>query len=62
MYSLRNPPYNAEDNLDAEYIIIEDWFGGYCGSPGLGGPRAYGLLDVGRTDGPSRYKAEDHLS
>ena len=44
MYSLRNPPCNAEDNLNAEYIIIEDWFRGYCGSPGLGGPRASGLL------------------
>ena len=30
------------------------------GSPGLGGPRASGLLDMGRTDGPSRYKTEDH--
>ena len=62
MYSSRNPPCNAEDNLNTEYIIIEDWFRGYCDSPGLGGPRASGLLDVGRTDGPSRYKAEDHLS
>ena len=44
MYSLRNPPCSAEDNLNAEYIIIEDWFRGYCGSPGLGGPRASGLL------------------
>ena len=33
-----------------------------CGIPGLGGPRASGLLDMGRTDGPLRYKTEDHLS
>ena len=32
----------AEDNLSAEHINIEDWFRGYCGSPGLGGPRASG--------------------
>ena len=42
VYSLRNPLCNAEDNLSAEYIIIEDWFRGYCGSPGLGGSRASG--------------------
>ena len=41
---------------------MEDYFRGYRGSPGLGGPRASGLLDVGQTNGPSRYKTEDHLS
>jgi hypothetical protein len=25
----RNPPCNAEDNLRAEHVIIEDWFRGY---------------------------------
>ena len=25
----RNPPCNAEDNLNAEHIVIEDWFRGY---------------------------------
>ena len=44
MYSLKNPPCHTEDNLSAEYIIIEDRFRGYCGSPGLGGPQASGLL------------------
>ena len=61
VYYSRNPPCNAEDNLSTKYIIIEDWFRGYCGSPGLGCPRASGLLDVSRTDGPSRYKTEDYL-
>ena len=25
----RNPPCNAEDNMCAEHLAIEDWFGGY---------------------------------
>ena len=25
----KNPPCNAEDNLCAELIVIEAWFGGY---------------------------------
>ena len=25
----RNPPSNVEDNLCAEHLVIEDWFGGY---------------------------------
>ena len=25
----RNPPCNAEDDLSAEHIVIEDWFRGY---------------------------------
>ena len=25
----KNPPCNAEDNLRAELIVIEAWFGGY---------------------------------
>ena len=47
----RNPPCNAEDNLRAGHLIIEAWFRGYGGSPGLRGPRASGLFDMGRTDG-----------
>ena len=38
-----NPPCNAEDNLRAGLIVIEAWFGGYRGSPGLGGVRMAGL-------------------
>ena len=47
----RNPPCNAEDNLRVEHLVIEAWFGGYGGSPGLRGPRASGLLAMGRADG-----------
>ena len=61
IFKNRNPYRNAVDNPRAERIVIEDWFRGYCGSPGLGGPRASGLLDMGRTDGSSSYKIEDHL-
>ena len=46
-----NPPCNAEDNLRAGHLAIEAWFMGYRGSPGLRGPRASDLLDMGRTDG-----------
>ena len=42
----RNPPCNAEDNLRAGLIIIEAWFRGYCGSPGLGGIRTAGLYTL----------------
>ena len=63
MYSLRNPPCNAEDNLSTKYIIIEDWFRGYCRNPGLGGPRASGLLMwaglMGRQD--ARWKIIPHV-
>ena len=63
VYSLRNLPCNDEDNLSAEYIIIEDWFRGYCGSPGLGGPLVYDLLLwaglVGRQD--TRWKIIPHV-
>ena len=62
MYYSRNPPRNGEDNLCAEHVVIEDWFRGYCGSPGLGGPRTSVLLDLGRTKGLSSYKEEYHLS
>ena len=41
----KNPPCNAENNLRARLIVIEAWFRGYLGSPGLGGPRTAGLLD-----------------
>ena len=41
-----NPPCNAEDNLRAGLLVIEARFRGYCGSPGLRGPRASGLLSV----------------
>ena len=46
-----NPPCNAEDNLRAELLVIEARFRGYRGSPGLRGPRASGLLSMGRTGG-----------
>ena len=51
----KNPPCNAEDYLRAGLIVIEAWFGGYLGNPGLGGPRTAGLytlaglLDYGDT-------------
>ena len=32
----RNPPCNAKNNLRAGLIVIEAWFRGYWGSPGLG--------------------------
>ena len=38
-----NPPCNAKDNMRAGLIIIEAWFRGYYGSPGLGGLRTAGL-------------------
>ena len=38
-----NPPCNAEVNLRAGLIVIEAWFGGYRGSPGLGGVQIAGL-------------------
>ena len=47
----KNPPCNAEDNLRAGLIAIEAWFGGYCGSPGLGGPRGSRTISFGRTVG-----------
>ena len=47
----RNPPCNAEDNLRAGHLVIEAWFRGYRGSPGLRGPRTAGLCSMGRTDG-----------
>ena len=42
----KNPPCNAEDNLRAGLIIIEAWFGGYRGSPGLRGPQTAGLYTL----------------
>ena len=60
VYCSRNPPRNAEDNLRAEHVVIEDTFRGYRGSHGLWSPQASGLLDMGRTDGLSRYKENDH--
>ena len=42
MFKRRNPPCDTEGNLHAEHIVIEDWFRGYRGSPGLGGPRCPG--------------------
>ena len=38
-------------NLRAGLLVIEARFRGYGGSPGLRGPRASGLLSMGRTDG-----------
>ena len=46
----RNPPCNAEDHERAEHLAIEDWFRGYCGSPGLRGPRESDLLSMGQTN------------
>ena len=43
---LENPPCNAEDNLRAGLIVIEAWFRGYRGSPGLGGIRTAGLYTL----------------
>ena len=34
-----------ETTLHAGLIVIEAWFRGYLGSPGLGGLRTAGLLD-----------------
>ena len=31
-----SPPCNAEDNISVGLGVIEAWFGGYRGSPGLG--------------------------
>ena len=42
----KNPPCNAEDNLRAGLIIIEAWFGGYRGSPRLGGLWTAGLYPL----------------
>ena len=42
----KNLPCNAEDNLHAGLIVIEAWFGGYRGSPGLGGIRIAGLYPL----------------
>ena len=42
----KNPPCNAEDNLHARLIVIEAWFGGYSGSPRLGGIRTAGLYPL----------------
>ena len=42
----RNPPCNAEDNLRAGLVVIEAWFRGYQGSPGLGGLRTAGLYPL----------------
>ena len=52
VFGKENPPCNAEDNLRAGHLVIEAWFRGYRGSPGLRGPWASDLLDMGRTDGP----------
>ena len=40
----RNPPWNVEDNLRVGHLVIEAWFTGYWGSPGLRGPQMAGLL------------------
>ena len=63
VYYSRNPPRNAEDNPHAEHVVIEDWFRGYCVSPGLEGPRASDLLMwaglMGRQD--TRSKILSHI-
>ena len=40
----RNPPCNDEDNQCAGHLIIEAWFRGYSGSPGLRGPQTSDML------------------
>src|SRR3954469_10143164 len=52
----RNPPCNVEDSLRVGLIVIEAWFTGYWGSPGLGGIRTAGLLDYEDT----RLKTSSH--
>ena len=42
----KNLPCNAEDNLHVGLIVIEAWFRGYLGRPGLGGPRTAGLYPL----------------
>ena len=42
----KNPPCNYKENLHTGLIVIEAWFGGYWGSPGLGGPRTAGLYTL----------------
>ena len=42
----KNPPCNVEDNLHPRLIVIEAWFRGYSGSPGLRGPRTAGLYTL----------------
>ena len=66
----KNPPCNAEDNLRAGLIIIEAWFRGYCGSPGLGGLRTAGLSPLAglsdyedtRLNTPSRVRMGLYLA
>ena len=43
MYSEKEPALQCQRQLRAGLIIIEAWFRGYCGSPGLGGLRIAGL-------------------
>ena len=43
-----NPPCNGEDNLHAGLIVIEAWFRGYLGSPGLKRPRTARLYTLVR--------------
>ena len=37
MYSETEPALQCRRQLRAGLIVIEAWFRGYCGSPGLGG-------------------------
>ena len=43
MYSEMEPALQCRRQLRARLIVLEDWFRGYCGSPGLGGLRIAGL-------------------
>ena len=43
VYSEEEPALQCRRQLRAGLIAIEAWFGGYCGSPGLGGLRTAGL-------------------
>ena len=57
----RNPPCNAEDNLHTGLIDIEAWFGGYRGSPGLGGPQTAGLYTLAGLLDYEDTKIEDFI-
>ena len=44
---------NAKDNIRAELVVIEAWFGGYRGSLGLGGVR---IAELSSSAGLQDYK------
>ena len=42
-YLEEEPALQCQRQLRAGLVVIEAWFRGYCGSPGLGGLRTAGL-------------------